>query len=169
MEIESFHVLPNDVVVEILASVAANSMDDFFNAKISVKLVTHFLDNSSALNLPGVHAVSVLFSSLTGQPLTTADATVLTLYRTACISGLTSELLSQTDSKYEYISFAKVELGMELLKRAAQIGHLGASYVVGLLLIGKGNEFKKEGVRLLRKVYMSRQVVECRKKYRRRA
>ncbi|XP_030475160.2 LOW QUALITY PROTEIN: protein SAR DEFICIENT 4 [Syzygium oleosum] len=66
---------------------------------IGVKLVTHFPGNSSALNLPGVHAVFVLFSSLTGQPLATADATVLTLYRTACVSGLASELLSRTDSK----------------------------------------------------------------------
>ncbi|KAK2632488.1 hypothetical protein EUGRSUZ_L01486 [Eucalyptus grandis] len=48
---------------------------------------------------PGVHAVFVLFSSLTGQPLATVDATVLTLYRTACVSGLASELLSRADSK----------------------------------------------------------------------
>ncbi|KAI6672388.1 hypothetical protein NL676_000294 [Syzygium grande] len=66
---------------------------------IGVKLVTHFPGNSAALNLPGVQAVFVLFSSLTGQPLATADATVLTLYRTACVSGLASELLSRTDSK----------------------------------------------------------------------
>ncbi|KAI3425418.1 uncharacterized protein J3R85_010347 [Psidium guajava] len=66
---------------------------------IGVKLVTHFPNNSSALNLPGIHAVFVLFSSLTGQPLATVDATVLTLYRTACVSGLASKLLSRTDSK----------------------------------------------------------------------
>ncbi|KAI6689217.1 hypothetical protein NL676_026045 [Syzygium grande] len=33
---------------------------------IGFKLVIHFLGNSSALNLPRVHAVFVLFSSLTG-------------------------------------------------------------------------------------------------------
>ncbi|XP_030535907.1 protein SAR DEFICIENT 4 [Rhodamnia argentea] len=66
---------------------------------IGVKLVTHFPSNSSALNLPGVHAVFVLFSSLTGQPLATVDATVLTLYRTSCVSGLASKFLSRADSK----------------------------------------------------------------------
>ncbi|KAL0452462.1 UNVERIFIED_CONTAM: protein SAR DEFICIENT 4 [Sesamum latifolium] len=41
---------------------------------IGTKLVTHH-SNNSTLNLPGVHAVYVLFNSLTGQPLATMDAT----------------------------------------------------------------------------------------------
>ncbi|OMO86966.1 Ornithine cyclodeaminase/mu-crystallin [Corchorus capsularis] len=65
---------------------------------IGVKLVTHFPQNS-ALNLPGVHANYVLFSSATGQPLASMDGTVLTLYRTASVSGLASKLLARNDSK----------------------------------------------------------------------
>uniref|UniRef100_A0A2P2LHJ3 Ornithine cyclodeaminase n=1 Tax=Rhizophora mucronata TaxID=61149 RepID=A0A2P2LHJ3_RHIMU len=65
---------------------------------IGVKLVTHFPQNST-LNLPGIHGSYVLFSSLTGQALATMDGTVLTLYRTACVSGLASKFLARNDSK----------------------------------------------------------------------
>lgn len=65
---------------------------------IGTKLVTFFSQNS-ALNLPGVHASYVLFSSVNGQNLASMDATALTLYRTACVSGLASKILARDDSK----------------------------------------------------------------------
>ncbi|XP_047947788.1 protein SAR DEFICIENT 4-like [Salvia hispanica] len=61
---------------------------------IGTKLVTHIPGNS-ARSLPGVHAIFVLFHSLTGQPLASMDATALTLYRTACVSALASSYLSR--------------------------------------------------------------------------
>ncbi|XP_073033183.1 protein SAR DEFICIENT 4-like [Primulina eburnea] len=63
---------------------------------MGVKLVT-YLPNNSTLNLPGVHAVYVLFNSLTGQPLVSMDATGLTPFRTACVSALASCYLSRHD------------------------------------------------------------------------
>ncbi|KAG8390346.1 hypothetical protein BUALT_Bualt01G0074000 [Buddleja alternifolia] len=65
---------------------------------IGTKLVTHH-PNNSALNLPGVHAIYILFNAVNGQPLASIDATDLTLYRTACVSGLASSFLSREDSK----------------------------------------------------------------------
>ncbi|KAH6796427.1 hypothetical protein C2S51_037413 [Perilla frutescens var. frutescens] len=65
---------------------------------IGTKLVTHNSGNS-ALNLPGVHAIFVLFNSATGQPLASMDATALTLYRTACVSALASSYLSREDAE----------------------------------------------------------------------
>ncbi|KAH6809671.1 Rossmann-fold superfamily protein [Perilla frutescens var. frutescens] len=65
---------------------------------IGTKLVTHNSRNS-ALNLPGVHAIFVLFNSVTGQPLASMDATALTLYRTACVSALASSYLSREDAE----------------------------------------------------------------------
>ncbi|XP_065869182.1 protein SAR DEFICIENT 4 [Euphorbia lathyris] len=65
---------------------------------IGVKLVTSFPQNST-LNLPGIHASYVLFSSTNGQTLASIDATVLTHYRTSCVSGLASKILARDDSK----------------------------------------------------------------------
>ncbi|KAK4436269.1 protein SAR DEFICIENT 4 [Sesamum alatum] len=64
---------------------------------IGTKLVTHH-SNNSTLNLSGVHAVYVLFNSLTGQPLAAMDATEITLYRTACVSALASLYLSREEA-----------------------------------------------------------------------
>ncbi|CAI0403145.1 unnamed protein product [Linum tenue] len=66
---------------------------------IGVKLVTHFPQNSHLHSLPGIHASYVLFSSATGQTLATMDGTLLTLYRTSCVSGLASKLLARADSR----------------------------------------------------------------------
>ncbi|KAJ8752809.1 hypothetical protein K2173_008544 [Erythroxylum novogranatense] len=65
---------------------------------IGVKLVTHFPQNTS-LNLPGIHGSYVLFSSTNGQTLASMDGTILTLYRTACVSGLASKILAREDSE----------------------------------------------------------------------
>lgn len=58
--------------------------------------MTYFPQNSS-INLPGVHASFVLFSSTTGQTLASMDGTLLTLYRTSCVSGLASKFLARED------------------------------------------------------------------------
>ncbi|KAF3432927.1 hypothetical protein FNV43_RR24029 [Rhamnella rubrinervis] len=65
---------------------------------IGVKLVTYFPQNST-LNLPSVHASYVLFSSTGGQTLASMNGTELTLYRTSCVSGLASRILSRNDSE----------------------------------------------------------------------
>ncbi|KAH6757041.1 hypothetical protein C2S53_018735 [Perilla frutescens var. hirtella] len=65
---------------------------------IGTKLITHNSRNS-ALNLLGVHAIFVLFNSVTSQSLTSMDATALTLYRTACVSALASSYLSREDAE----------------------------------------------------------------------
>lgn len=65
---------------------------------IGVKLVTTH-PNNNLINLPGVHATYVLFSSVTGQNLASMDGTELTLRRTACVSALASSYLSNQNSK----------------------------------------------------------------------
>lgn len=60
--------------------------------------MTHFPQNST-LNLPGIHASYELFSSINGQPLATMDGSLLTLYRTSCVSGLASRYLARNESE----------------------------------------------------------------------
>lgn len=65
---------------------------------IGVKLVTYHPSNSS-VNLPVIHANYTLFGSVTGQTLASIDGSEMTLYRTACVSGLASWYLSRKESK----------------------------------------------------------------------
>ncbi|KAH7664434.1 Thiomorpholine-carboxylate dehydrogenase protein [Dioscorea alata] len=64
---------------------------------IGVKLVTCFPLNSH-LRLPGIQASFLLFSSSTGVPLVSLDATPLTLLRTSAVSALASLHLSRPTS-----------------------------------------------------------------------
>ncbi|KAI6695402.1 hypothetical protein NL676_023112 [Syzygium grande] len=155
MEVESFEVLPHDMVVEILASVAANSMDDFFNAKISCKVFNELAGEDYVYRQMSLDKISRI---LWWHP-EEGNAFIQRCIKCDNLEALYMQGL------YECVSLMKLELGMELLKRAAHIGHVGASYVLGLLLVCEGGELKEEGVRLLRKVYASGRVVESRKKY----
>ncbi|KZV35966.1 hypothetical protein F511_31192 [Dorcoceras hygrometricum] len=81
---------------------------------MGVKLVTYFPNNTS-VNLPGVHAIYVLFSSLTGLPLVSMDATGLTLFRTACVSALASYYLSR-DSAETLVMIGAGSLAQHLIR-----------------------------------------------------
>ncbi|XP_022984671.1 protein SAR DEFICIENT 4-like [Cucurbita maxima] len=100
---------------------------------IGVKLVTHFPQNS-ALNLPAIHASYSLFSSTTGQTLTSMDGTTLTLYRTSCISGLAAKYLARPDSRVMVMVGAGA-LGPHLIK-----AHLAARPSVRKVIIWNRTE-----------------------------
>lgn len=51
-------------------------------------------------DLPGVHAIYVLFDGATGQPLAVFDADQLTAWRTAAASALASQMLSRPDASH---------------------------------------------------------------------
>ncbi|GGC77214.1 ornithine cyclodeaminase family protein [Undibacterium terreum] len=65
-------------------------------ANMGVKLVTVAPQNQG---LPSVHAIFVLFDTVTGAPLALMDGEELTARRTAAASALASSHISRTDSK----------------------------------------------------------------------
>lgn len=60
------------------------------------------------------------------------------------------------------------ELASEFLKRAAKGGHIGAFYVIGIIMVFIGGEFKQKGVKLIGNMKNTKQLRkitrECRKK-----
>ncbi|KAK3416016.1 hypothetical protein EUGRSUZ_H01273 [Eucalyptus grandis] len=109
MEIKCFDVLPRDMALEVLALVAANSMDDFFNAKISCKI---FNELAEADYVYRQISLDKILRILWWHP----EEGKAFIER--CIKCNNLEAL-YTQGLYEYMNFMKVELGMELLKRAA--------------------------------------------------
>lgn len=67
----------------------------------------------------------------------------------------------------DYFSNMKIESSLENLKKAANLGHLGALYVVGIISLFSGDEFKQAGMQILiamkRSTSTKRRVRECRK------
>ncbi|KAI7993357.1 putative F-box protein [Camellia lanceoleosa] len=49
----------------------------------------------------------------------------------------------------EYFSHMRMESGLEHLKRAAEKGHVEASYVYGMILLSRGGQSTKQGLKLL--------------------
>ncbi|KAM6547479.1 hypothetical protein CsatB_019155 [Cannabis sativa] len=161
--------LPNDLIVDILADVAATSISDFFNAKLSWKLFNklakdndEYIHNKLSLDELSCHpwdlylckeAIALFMKCLHSQNLEA-------MYRQGVI---------------DYLNFhQKKESSLELLKKAANAGHLGASYFMGIIYICKEDHHKSDdeseqsctklGLQLLGNIKTSAQMLECRKK-----
>ncbi|KAM6600462.1 hypothetical protein CsatA_020077 [Cannabis sativa] len=160
--------LPNDLIVDILAHVATISISDFFNAKLSWKLFNklakdndHYIYNKLSLDELSCHPWDLYMSK---------EATTLF---TKCLNSQNSEAMYRLGVT-EYLNFhKKKKSGIELLEKAVNAGHLGASYFMGIILICKeedesDDETKQSGIRhgiqLLGRVKTSAQMRECREK-----
>ncbi|MFT5520068.1 MAG: 1-pyrroline-2-carboxylate reductase [NAD(P)H] [Enterobacterales bacterium] len=69
---------------------------------IGVKAFTYFPTNATSTikGLESIYSKIMLFSRNTGEPLALVDGTRITLWRTACVSGLASRYLSREDSTH---------------------------------------------------------------------
>ena len=68
-----------------------------YGGYIGAKLVTYFPDNS-ARRLPTHHAMIQLFRSSTGEPLAVMDGRLITELRTAAVSAVATDLLSNPNA-----------------------------------------------------------------------
>jgi len=69
------------------------------NTFIGLKSVTIFPDNAQK-SLPTVMGLYILLAGDSGQPLAVLDGQALTLWRTACASGLAASYLAREDSSH---------------------------------------------------------------------
>ncbi len=69
------------------------------NCLVGCKLASVFPDNATR-GKPAVHAVYLLMSGDTGEPLGLFDGVPLTLWRTACASALASRYLARDDAEH---------------------------------------------------------------------
>ncbi|HKJ66310.1 MAG TPA: hypothetical protein VJ969_12970 [Desulfopila sp.] len=65
---------------------------------VGVKTVTNNIDNISR-KLPIVHAMMMVFDSVTGVPLAVLNGEAITAMRTGAVSGLATSLLARKDSR----------------------------------------------------------------------
>ncbi|KAF4396805.1 hypothetical protein F8388_004773 [Cannabis sativa] len=115
--------LPNDLIVDILADVAATSISDFFNAKLSWKLFNklakendEYIHNKLSLDELSCHPWDLYLCK---------EAIALFM---KCLHSQNSEAMYR-QGVIDYLNFhQKKESGLELLEKAANTGHLGASY-----------------------------------------
>jgi len=65
--------------------------------KVGIKTVTNCIDNP-ARGLPMIHAMVMIFDSVTGVPLAVMDGEAITAMRTGAVSGLATSLLARENA-----------------------------------------------------------------------
>ncbi|GAV79122.1 F-box-like domain-containing protein [Cephalotus follicularis] len=144
--------LPNDLVLEILARVAASSFTDILNAKLSCKFLNEIANNDYIYQQVSLEKVPVIPWWPNKQTSSFLDrckksGNVEALYRQGVI---------------EYLSACNLESGLMYLRMATNSGHLGASYVLGVVLLCN-NDDDEEGINFLNIVHNNVQgFEECR-------
>ncbi|TYJ08036.1 hypothetical protein E1A91_A11G047200v1 [Gossypium mustelinum] len=137
---------------EVLARVAATSICDFFNLILSCKAFHQTADDNYILGHVSLDKVPVIPWRSPKQAF----------FLEKCKETGHPEALYR-EGVVQYFSFAKVGEGLNCLNSAAKVGHVGAAYVLGVILlcIDKGGD----GRRLLNYVKSKKGIGESRKKF----
>ncbi|KAK8703052.1 hypothetical protein V6N13_021382 [Hibiscus sabdariffa] len=144
--------LPNELIAEVLARVAAISVSDLFNVVLSCKVFHRIAGDDYILR----HV------SLEKFPVIPWGSTEQAFFLDKCKRSGHPEALYR-EGVIGYFSFGKVEEGLNCLNNAAKAGHLGASYVLGVILLCV-EETEEEGRQLFNHVKAERGIRESRKK-----
>ncbi|XP_016695575.1 putative F-box protein At1g67623 isoform X1 [Gossypium hirsutum] len=145
--------LPNELLItEVLARVAATSVCDFFNLILSSKAFHQTANDNYILGHVSLDKVPVIPWRLPKQAF----------FLEKCKETGHPEALYR-EGVVQYFSFAKEGEGLNCLNSAAKVGHVGAAYVLGVILLcieegGKGR-------RLLNYVKSKKGIGESRKKF----
>ncbi|KAK9181592.1 hypothetical protein WN944_024730 [Citrus x changshan-huyou] len=141
--------LPDELLSEILARVGACSLDDLLNAGLSCKLFNEIAFDKYVLRQASIEKIPAMpwhknYSFLekcrdSGNP----EA----LYKQGVV---------------EFFSYSNLEAGVAYLDIAAKSGHLGASYILGVIFLCKddGEESNQKGMQHLDEVYRAKRLSE---------
>ncbi|GMP69915.1 hypothetical protein CsSME_00028994 [Camellia sinensis var. sinensis] len=162
--VASFESLPSEVVVEVLGRIASSSFTDFFNAKLSSKILNEAADDNYIYQQMSLEKFPVVPWRVT---------TEASCFLNKCKESGNPEALYR-QGVVDYFSLMRIESGLESLNRAASSGHGGALYVLSIIfLFSEDDEFKKQGIRILSSIHKSkptsgkrRLIRECRDKLR---
>ncbi|WOH01349.1 hypothetical protein DCAR_0520731 [Daucus carota subsp. sativus] len=131
--------IPTALITEIVARVAACSSDDLFNTSLSCKTLKKIADDKYIIQHVSLDKFSVI-------PWTSKEEAILD----RCASCENPEALYRHGIiKYFGIKKDLKNSGLKYLLRAADLRHLGAMYVIGIIMIVAGGEGKQTGIKII--------------------
>ncbi|CAK9181536.1 unnamed protein product [Ilex paraguariensis] len=137
--VPSIDSIPKELVSEVLARVAAFSSTDFLSARLSCKVFNEVGEDNYVF-----HHVSLdKFPVIPWRASEEASS-----FLNKCRESGNPEALYR-QGVVDYFSYMRLDSALECLKKAASSGHIGALYVLGIILLFHGDEFKQEGIQLL--------------------
>ncbi|KAH7840378.1 hypothetical protein Vadar_016186 [Vaccinium darrowii] len=149
--------LPNELLIEVLARVAAHSLTDLFNAKLSCKAFYEASKDSSVFQQISLEELQIVPWRISREAY---------FFFNKCMESGNPEALYR-QGVVDYFSFMRLEYGIEYLQRAANSGHDGAMYTLGIISLFSGDELiKQQGMKTLsglkNKARASRKLRNCR-------
>ncbi|XP_057969606.1 putative F-box protein At1g67623 [Malania oleifera] len=131
--------LPEEMLTEVLARVASSSLTDLCNAKLSCRDFLGAADDNYIFEHASMEKFPV-------APWPVSEEASSFLRR--CKECGNAEALYR-EGMVEYFSKMGVDSGLEYLKRAAEKGHVEASYVYGIILLCTGGQPNQRSLELL--------------------
>ncbi|KAL0004498.1 hypothetical protein SO802_012059 [Lithocarpus litseifolius] len=151
--------LPKDLWTEVLGHVASTSLADLFNVKLSCKDFSELAEDFyifQQASLKKIPTNPFCLSFLSEEALS---------FLKLCLNFGNPESLFR-QGVIDYLSLGRIKSGLEYLRRAADKGHLEATYVYGIILLCSEGELKQEGLRILFSLKRSNSggMKDCRKR-----
>ncbi|KAH7865795.1 hypothetical protein Vadar_011239 [Vaccinium darrowii] len=132
--------LPHELMVDVLSRVASSSFTDLFNSKLCCKDFMGAAEEDGILEQVCLEKFPVIHQWLKSYKLN--------WFMNRCMASGNPEALYR-QGLVEYFTHMRTQSGLENLRRAAEKGHVEATYVYGILLLCLGGQFSKEGLNLL--------------------
>lgn len=155
--VSTIETIPIELVGDIMARVAANSLTDIANVKLSCKVLNEIAED------PYVYQNASLKKFPVGHWWPPSKEEISFLNK--CWEYGNPELLYRR-GVFGYFSRNQLDSAPEYLKKAAKLGHIGAIYVIGIILLFSDGECKQRGIAILSKMKKSRVLRRKLKDYR---
>ncbi|KAE8648647.1 hypothetical protein Csa_009058 [Cucumis sativus] len=148
--------LPNDLLIEVLAKVAASSYIDLVQAKLATKLFLHASNDGYIFQHVSLENKS--FRNLLWNNTPQSRSFMETLNNNENPESLYRK------GTMEFFSHGKEASGLSYLKQSAQKGYVDACYVYGVVMYAAN--LKEEGVEYLKmcEAKLGNKMAECRRR-----
>nr|XP_019068726.1 uncharacterized protein LOC104646634 [Solanum lycopersicum] len=155
--------LPNEILTEIVGRVASSSFKSLINIKLSCKILNEVANERFVYQK--VTLVDFPIEPWWKEQTQEKKNKVVSFMELCRECGNTEFLYRK--GVLDFFKNDKPEVAMEFLKQAANGDHFGALYVIGIIRVFLGDEYKQKGVKLIgimKKTEASRKITrQCRK------
>ncbi|XP_019259774.1 PREDICTED: putative F-box protein At1g67623 [Nicotiana attenuata] len=155
--------LPNDLLSQVIARVASSSFTDYINAKLSCKIFNEISNDRYIYHHMSMEKFPIGPSWKRDKE---DKEKKLSLFMRMCGESGNAEALYRK-GVVDFFRKERPTYAIECLVKAAETGHLGAQYVISIIQVFIGGEFKQNGITAIGKMKankpMRRALGECRK------
>jgi hypothetical protein len=130
--------LPNNMLMEVLTKVASSSFTDLFKSKLTCR------------DLCGLIEEDHIFQQVSLEKINPHSwcTNVEVMFLSRCKESRNPDAIFR-EGMHGYFTSKNPELGLKLLEKTYEKGHIEASYIYSVILICHGGQLKHQGLQIL--------------------